>query len=435
MSTANPLLKHSLLAVALVLWAASLSVLSAQNRDPETRPRVVGIRSEETPAAPKDELRAHSSETNAEAKRLHKEGVKYARAGLLKQAVQLFERAVKLKPDYGDAYFSLGHAYLDLGQREEAIKALEHAVNLNPKDKEARQLLRQANLMSPSEAVPDEAVAARPGPQPPTAVQVAMKTTTLPAAAPVVTESPKEIDPTRVYRVGPGDVLEVQMNGASAQSSLITVSSAGLLQHAELKEPLPVAGLTVEQISAKLEETLRVSNANNTQKVSVGVQDYVSHTLLISGLVKEPGAKIIKREAIPLYVVIADAQPLAEAGRASVVRHASNETFVVELANAAEMNLLVHPGDVITVQASPTLFVYVAGKVMAPGEKTFRPGLTLTQAIIAAGGLSEEAKAALVSRDDGKGFLTVSRYKLNDISSGKKPDPPLVAGDRITILN
>ncbi|MFN2493688.1 MAG: SLBB domain-containing protein, partial [Pyrinomonadaceae bacterium] len=52
------------------------------------------------------------------------------------------------------------------------------------------------------------------------------------------------------------------------------------------------------------------------------------------------------------------------------------------------MSRLVHPGDVITLQTNPIQFFYVAGEVKAPGEKTFRRGLTLTQAIIAAGGLS-----------------------------------------------
>lgn len=437
MSSRGFQLRQFVLVTALLLCNVLFNHAMAQNRNPETRPRVVANHSEEQAptTAPETDLRAQASDADAEAKRLHKDGVKYGRAGLLKQAVQLFERAVKVKPDYADAYYSLGHAYFDLGQHEEAIKALQQAIDLNPRDKEARQLLKRANLMSPSESVPEQAVATKPELQEPAGLQVALKTTPVTNATPAVTEPAIETDLTRVYRVGPGDVLDVQLSGASAQPTLITVSPAGLLQHTALKEPLPVAGLTVEQISAGLEEKLSGPSANDRLKVSVGVHDYVSHTLLVSGLVKEPGAKIIKREAIPLYVVVADAQPLAEAGRASVVRHLSNETFVADLANAGEMNLLVRPGDVITLQASPTLFFYVAGKVEAPGEKQFRPGMTLTQAIIATGGLSEGAKEALVSRDDGKGFLVVSRYKLKDINSGKKPDPPLQAGDRITIMD
>jgi protein involved in polysaccharide export with SLBB domain len=97
------------------------------------------------------------------------------------------------------------------------------------------------------------------------------------------------------------------------------------------------------------------------------------------------------------------------------------------------MNLLVRPGDVITLQPSPAQFLYLSGEVKSPGEKTFRRGLTLTQAIIAAGGLSKNAKEARIARDNGKGFLVVSRYKLKDIDSGKVPDPVVQPGDRITI--
>ena len=97
------------------------------------------------------------------------------------------------------------------------------------------------------------------------------------------------------------------------------------------------------------------------------------------------------------------------------------------------MNLLVRPGDVITLVAPVTQFVYVGGEVKSPGEKTYRRGLTLTQAIIAAGGVTPKAKEARLGRDDGKGFLVVTRFKLKEIESGKIQDPVIKPGDRITI--
>jgi protein involved in polysaccharide export with SLBB domain len=155
----------------------------------------------------------------------------------------------------------------------------------------------------------------------------------------------------------------------------------------------------------------------------------------VSGLVQDPGTKILRREAIPLSVVVADAQPLPEAGRVTVVRNESNESFTVDLAQSAEMSMLIHPGDLITLQATPPQFFYVAGDVKAPGEKVFRSGLTLTQAIISAGGPTGKAKEARLSRDDGKGFLKETRYKLKEIASGKLLDPLIQPGDRITIIN
>jgi protein involved in polysaccharide export with SLBB domain len=130
---------------------------------------------------------------------------------------------------------------------------------------------------------------------------------------------------------------------------------------------------------------------------------------------------------------VADAQPLPEAARATVVRNESNETFEIDLGQSSDMNLLVRPGDVITLLPSVTQFVYIGGEVKMPGEKTFRRGLTLTQAIISAGGVTRKPKEARLGRDDGNGFLVVTRFKLKDIESGKVPDPVVKPGDRIMI--
>jgi polysaccharide export outer membrane protein len=241
---------------------------------------------------------------------------------------------------------------------------------------------------------------------------------------------------TKLYRVGPGDVLDVRINDASSpQSTLFTVTPAGLLEHPSFAEPLHVAGLSVEEITSTIEADLKRRALSESPQVSVGVRDYASHTILVSGLVKDSGTKVLRREAIPLYVVVADAQPLPEAARVSVVRSEANEAYDIDLSQPGEMNLLVRPGDVISLQANVTQFLYVGGEVKSPGEKTYRRGLTLTQAIIAAGGLTSKGKQARLGRDDGHGFLTVTRFKLKDIDSGKIADPLVRPGDRITIVN
>jgi polysaccharide export outer membrane protein len=193
-----------------------------------------------------------------------------------------------------------------------------------------------------------------------------------------------------------------------------------------LAEPMQASGLTMDEIGSKFESELKRRAVVENPKVSVGIRDYASHTILVSGLVKDSGTKILRREAIPLYVVVADAQPLPEAARVTVLRNERNATFEIDLTQTKDMSLLVRPGDVIK-------FVYVSGEVKLPGEKTFRRGLTLTQAIIAAGGVTPKAKEARLGRDNGEGFLVVTRYKLKDIESGKVQDPVVKPGDRITI--
>lgn len=438
----------------------------------------VGIVSAQTASNYADNPRASAStdrttashEAKAEAKRLYKEGVKYGLAGLYPQAIEILQRSVKLDPQFADAHFALGHAYYDLKQWRNAVESLKAAVALNPKDSEARDRLGLARAMlweedsaklevqrrqnNPQQAVTEQRrenpPPSEPAPEPrrenpqpqPAAEQVSLNvkapSTPEPAAAAPASEvnaaANEELTLTKIYRVGPNDVLDIRINdNAASQSTLFTVTPSGFVEHPMLGEPLQASGLTVDEIGSKFEIELKRRALVENPRVSVGVRDYASHTILVSGLVKDSGTKILRREAIPLYVVVADAQPLPEAARVTVVRNESNSTFEIDLGETNEMNLLVRPGDVISLLPNVSQFVYVGGEVKAPGEKTFRRGLTLTQAILAAGGVMANAKEARLGRDNGEGFLVVTRYKLKDIESGKVQDPLVKAGDRITI--
>ena len=413
----------------------------------------------------RNSARIASPEARAEAKRLYKEGVKYGLAGLFLQAVEVLQRAVKLDPQHADAHYALGHAYFDLKQWRNAIESLKVALQLNPKDDEARDRLGLARAMLweednskiiaqrpknvPKNVAPAE-LKTEPKANPKTEPRADLKPEGQPVSIVAIAPTPpaevaaepsnevnaaaNELALTKIYRVGPNDVLDIRINdSASPQSTLFTVTPTGFVEHPLLAEPLQAGGLTVDEISSKLESELKRRALIDNPKVSVGVRDYASHTILVSGLVKDSGTKILRREAIPLYVVVADAQPLPEAARVTVLRNESSQNFDIELTQANEMNLLVRPGDVITLHPHVMQFVYIGGEVKSPGEKTYRRGLTLTQALIAAGGVTPNAKEARIGRDDGNGFLVVNRYKLKDIESGKVQDPAVKPGDRIVI--
>lgn len=239
-----------------------------------------------------------------------------------------------------------------------------------------------------------------------------------------------------IYRVGIGDVLDVRVSDSPVDNpTLFTVSAGGLLDYPVLNQPLKVLGLTTDEVGEKLRNELKRLALSEGQKVIVSVRDYNSHTILVSGLVSEHGTKVLRREAIPLYVVVAEAQPLPEAGRVTVISYEGSKTANVDLAAPEATALLIRPGDVVVVQANPKLFFYIGGDVKQPGEKPFRKGLKLTQAILLAGGLTRVSKAAELAREGTNGLLEVSIYKLNDINSGKLPDPSIQPGDRITIVH
>ena len=416
---------------AILLLISSFPSALAQVQSDLGRPRRT-----QTPAivTETDDRKLTAAEARAEARRLYNSGVKYGRAGLFKQAAENFEQAVKLNPDYADAYLGLGHAYYDLHKWEQAIENLNNGLARKPKDKMGTDLLADARMMLEREKGSREKIALGANHAADRTIELTAPLSSPPSST--ATGKPaNDAALTKVYRVGPGDILDVRLtNAASAQPTLFTITPSGLLEHPDLSAPLPSAGSTVEEITSRIEDDLKRRSSTKLTSVSVAVNEYVSHTILVSGLVKEPGPKILKREAIPLYVVVADAQPLPEAERLTLLRNESNQSYVIDLLQTSEMNMLVRPGDVITLQTNPQQFFYVSGEVKSPGEKSFRRGLKLTQAIIAAGGLTKNPKEVRLARDNGKGFLVLSRYKLKDIDSGKVPDPLVQPGDRITVV-
>ena len=374
--------------------------------------------------------KADSAEARKEAKRQYKNGVKFGRAGLFEQAAASFLEATRLNPDFGDAYYGLGHAYFDLKRWPEAIKALERAVEINPKDLEAYAMMGHAysNLRREKNASDQESNSA------PLGVRVSRIVTATATPAKAASAESDDLILTTIYRVGAGDVLDVRLQNAPAgQQTFYTVGATGLLDHPMLSKPLEVSGLTSEEISRLIEADLKSHAISEQPQVSVGVREYSSHTIIVSGLVKDPGTKILRREAIPLYVVLADAHPLPEAGRASVKSQQRNETIIVDLADPSAMELLTRSGDVITVERAPEQFIYVGGDVKAPGEKLFRPGMTLTQAILTAGGANKKDKEVELWRQNSGSVLVSTKYKLKDIYSGKYADPQILPGDRITV--
>lgn len=415
------------------------------------------------------------AQTNTEAKRLVQEGIELTGAGQLPQAVTALQQAIKLDPQYADAYAALGRAYFKMREWRRAVDNIRRATALNAQQKMASTQPQKSLVPTPQKApepVPTPAPTRAPIaiPFPNSIVEVSLQTPPAIAAnqddlsptgvtvsldAPPPLPEPKvetkAVDPipldppnedlalTKIYRVGPGDVLDIRTNAVqpenqTGQSTLFTVTPAGLLEHPLLAEPLSVSTLTTEEISTKITDDLKKRALSENPEVIVGVRDYASHTILVSGLVKDSGSKVLRREAIPLYVVVADAQPLPEAARVTVVRNEQNQMFEIALTDVAEMNLLVRPGDVINLLPNETQFIYVGGEVKAPGEKIFRRGLTLTQAIISAGGVTSKSKVAEIGRDDGQGFLVKTSFTLKDIQAGKVMDPLIKPGDRIMVL-
>ena len=241
---------------------------------------------------------------------------------------------------------------------------------------------------------------------------------------------------TSVYRIGIGDVLDIRLlnDQDPRQSTLYTVLAGGVLDYPLLRDPLTVAGMTTDELAAQLIADFRHRGIYEHPQLRVSVREYASHAVLVSGLAGDPGTKILRREAIPLYVVVAEAQPKPEAGRAVIISHATGRVVTVDLNDAAGLNTLVQPGDVVNLTTRPPEYFYIGGEVGSPGQKDFHTGMTLTQAVLASGGATAISNGRVrVSRAGADGRLVSTEYNLGEIEGGQVPDPLIQAGDRIEI--
>jgi protein involved in polysaccharide export with SLBB domain len=241
-------------------------------------------------------------------------------------------------------------------------------------------------------------------------------------------------DLTQTYRVGIGDVLDIELPASlSTKSTLYTVLEGGLLDYPLTKEPLPIVGLTTELIAARLRTSIKVLDIPS---VSVKVRDYASHVVKVIGFVSVPGVKLLRREAVPLYVVLSEAMPMPDATSATIIR-AERSAEVVDLRDTSALSQLVVAGDLIKVSVSPvepTDFFFTGGEINSPGQKPYHAGLTLTQAILASGGPSSTAGSQVrVSRQGPDGRLVCTEYNLRFIQIGMIQDPTVQLGDRIEV--
>jgi len=486
------------------------------------------------PGHPADsKLIAESTETNPEAKSLYEDGMARLEMGQVSEAVERFQRAIKIDPEYGEAYAGLGRAYFKLRQWDNAVGPLRRAIALKAKAKERHDSLQMNPVRSVEPRVtpnpvnspvnspaskPQASNSNKPDAKAPGLVALNVQPQRIPPLSSVSTHQPNlnksiptlrvnnqaaiatsdstpkrlqlphveprastmsddlqspppeivakaaavdqpvqpasamnvkpltavevesvsapiaptdEIALTSIYRVGSKDVLDIRLNNSQLQQqTAFTVNASGSIEHPQLSAPLQVTGLTVDEIRARIEEDLR-KQASTETKLFVGVLEHASHSIVVDGLVKTPGAKVLKSEAIPLAVVLAEAQPLPEAAKVTVVRDGSNQILQTDLSHIPDLSFLVHPGDVITLHPHVNEFFYIEGKVRSAGEQRYRVGLTLTQAIIAAGGATS-SNTAEIARDEA-GELVRTRFDLKAIEAGKAADPPIKPGDRITL--
>lgn len=377
-----------------------------------------------------------------------------------KDASESLKLATRYKPDWPEAHFRLGLVSYVLGQKEQTTEEYNKLLKLkSPLASSLYRLIREDDPKSgitPPPAREEDSVipvsSAVRETEPSSGNDIsrsssggsantdqasgASETAGDPANLSLSIPAPAtDIPLTDLYRVGVGDVLDIRLlSSATNRSTLYTVMPGGLIDLPVAGGAIVVGGLTTDEIQQLISNELQRRAVQDGSGISVGIREYTSHSVIVTGLVNHPGRKFLRREAVPLYVLMAEVQLRLDAGRITVMRGGSTAQ-TVDLSDPTALNFLVQAGDVITVSDRPQEFYYVGGRINYPGQKVFQPGITLLQAILAAGGVSRENDHKVqISRETTAGKLTTIRYSLRDIKAGKIPDPKLQPGDRVEVV-
>jgi polysaccharide export outer membrane protein len=242
------------------------------------------------------------------------------------------------------------------------------------------------------------------------------------------------------YRIGPRDVLEVVVVGESDLTGKYTVRTDGSFEF-PLLGTVKVSGLTTADVEARLKQQLATGYLRNPQ-VSVKVLDFASQHIFVAGEVAKAGDVALAGSLTLLEALMKAGGPSANAGPEVVVlRHTGQSAAtpgpamaaqpgVQEIARVAlddllsgraKDNLLLQDGDTVFVARAG--LIRVIGRVKKPGEMPYQRGMTVTDAINAAGG----------ETDDGKGAEILRKVNGQDQTLKAKPHDLLQPGDTVTV--
>jgi polysaccharide export outer membrane protein len=245
------------------------------------------------------------------------------------------------------------------------------------------------------------------------------------------------------YRLGPGDVLELVVEGRPELARLPTVQTTGVI-HVPMLGEVPVAERTPHEVAARL--TYLLGREGVAGPVTVRVRAFNNRSVWVSGAVNRPGRKGLRGADRLIDLLLEAGGFTAEAsGEVEVLRRdgvfddgSTSRRFrfqagVPSESDRAHLVMRLWPGDVVT--ASVRQFVTVKGQVGRPGRYVLREGMTVSQALKDAGGLTRfgHPKVVLQRALPRDGEASVSEVDLRAVEKGGADDVLLRAEDALSV--
>jgi polysaccharide export outer membrane protein len=250
--------------------------------------------------------------------------------------------------------------------------------------------------------------------------------------------------PGGVYRVGPGDILEVAVAGRPDLSRLPTVQTTGTIWLPLLDE-VPVAGLTMRQVETRLAELLGAHGLLGA-RVEVVVKEYQSQLAWVVGTVNRPSRVPLNGRtrlvdallAAGGFAAGASGEVLVERREGTFPDGSTARRFRFDPAGLGspelqqDLTLLLQNGDIIT--ATTRRWVSVTGEVVRAGRYPLEGELSLARAVAAAGGLTRfGGKVTIRRRNLQTGQEQILEADVRAIQAGREADVLLQPDDQVVV--
>ena len=244
-------------------------------------------------------------------------------------------------------------------------------------------------------------------------------------------------------KIGPRDLVTVQVYDSPELSRSIRVGSDGTIKLPMLKEKVMAEGLMPNELEVVIAKALEDGGLLVEPSVTVTVAEYSSRPISVAGSVRTPltfqaNSPVTLLEALTRAggltsdagseILISKSQPGLDGAQTSLIQRVA----VKALIDAADpdSNIRLSGGEEIRVPEAGKVFV--VGNVKKPGAFSVQDGAetSVLKLLALAEGLSQFAgKQAYIYRREASGSKNEIPIELNKILERKSPDVTLLASD------
>lgn len=229
-------------------------------------------------------------------------------------------------------------------------------------------------------------------------------------------------DPRGDYRLGPGDVIRIQVFQQPDLTVEARVSEAGVISF-PLVGVIRIANMSPTDVERLIARRLREGNFLQNPQVTLNVTQFRSQQVSVLGNVTRPGRYALETTGMRLSEVLSMAGGVTPTGADEVIlmttrdgRMQRMEIDLVEMFTVGDLSrdVPLAAGDVIYVNRAAQYYVY--GQVQRPGMYPLDRGMTVAQAIAKGGGLTLRGtdRGVRVHRRYGSRTVQVLEPKLDD---------------------